>query len=190
MDLSWGPATDNVGVAQYRIERCQGAGCTIFSEIATTAATSYSNTGLSASTAYSYRVRAEDAVPNLGSYSNVASVTTSAVAPVEPLPALDSFNRPNENPLSDLGRWSNGVVGSGETGLRLVSNVLGGTKTTTCTAWRNNSTARTPRCGHGSRRVPARTTSSACMPAYNSRGRRRTTGTCCVRTSSRVPIRC
>jgi hypothetical protein len=83
-------------------------------------------------------VRAEDAVPNLGSFSNVASATTSNLDPVEPLPTLDSFNRRNENPLSDSGRWSNGVVGSVETGLRLVSNALGGTKTTTCTAWRNN----------------------------------------------------
>jgi hypothetical protein len=135
IDLSWPAATDNVGVALYRIERCQGAACASFSQIATTTGTTYSNTGLSASTSYSYRVRAEDAVPNLGGYSLVASATTPAV---EPLPTLDSFNRGNETPLSDSGRWSNGVVGSGETGLRLFSNVLGGTKTTTCTSWRNN----------------------------------------------------
>jgi hypothetical protein len=139
IDLSWQPAADNVGVAQYRIERCQGAGCASFAEIASTTATSYSNSGLSASTAYSYRVRAEDAVPNLGPYSNEASATTSALPPLEPLPTLDSFNRHNENPLSDAGRWSNGIIGSVETGLRVASNRLACTKTTTCTAWRNNS---------------------------------------------------
>jgi hypothetical protein len=83
-------------------------------------------------------VRAEDAVPNLGPYSNSASATTSVLTPVEPLGVLDAFNRPAERPLSDSGRWSNGVVGSGETGLRVVSNTLGCTRTTTCTAWRNN----------------------------------------------------
>jgi len=87
---------------------------------------------------YSYRVRAEDAVPNLGPYSNSASATTSVLAPLEPLPTLDSFNRRNENPLSDAGRWSNGIIGSVETGLRVASNRLACTKATTCTAWRNN----------------------------------------------------
>jgi hypothetical protein len=139
IDLSWQPATDNVGVAQYRIERCQSTSCTSFAEIASTAATSYSDSGLSASSDYSYRVRAEDAVPNLGAYSNEASATTSALPPLEPLPTLDSFNRRNENPLSDAGRWSNGIIGSVETGLRVASNRLACTKTTTCTAWRNSS---------------------------------------------------
>jgi hypothetical protein len=142
IDLSWGAASDNVAVTLYRIERCQGAGCSDFGEVATTAATSYANSALSASTSYSYRVRAQDAVPLLGPYSNTASATTAGgvVAPVEPLPTLDSFNRRNEKPLSDSGRWSNGIIGSAETGLRVVSNSLGCTRTTTCTAWRNNAT--------------------------------------------------
>ena len=73
INLSWPAATDNVAVTLYRVERCQGAGCSNFGEIGTTASTSYSDTGLSASTSYSYRVRAQDAVPNVGPYSNTAS---------------------------------------------------------------------------------------------------------------------
>ena len=138
IDLSWQPATDNVGVSRYRIERCQGAGCSSFSEIATTTATTYANSDLTASTSYSYRARAEDAALNLGPYSNEASATTSGIVPVEPLPTLDSFNRRNENPLSDSGSWFNGIIGSVETGLRLQANQLACSKTTTCTAWRNN----------------------------------------------------
>ena len=83
IDLSWGAATDNVAVGQYRIERCSGPSCGNFAEIATTTATSYSDPGLSASTPYSYRVRAEDtATPtaNSGLYSNLAFATTSAPA--------------------------------------------------------------------------------------------------------------
>ena len=140
IDLAWGPATDNVAVSLYRIERCSGAGCVDFTEIGTTAGTTFQSTDLSASTSYSYRVRAEDAVPNLGEYGNTASATTPSlvVPPLEPLPTIDSFNRRNENPLSDLERWSNGVNGAGETGLRVTSNALACGKTTTCTAWRNN----------------------------------------------------
>ena len=34
VNLSWTAATDNVAVTGYRVERCQGAGCSIFAEIA------------------------------------------------------------------------------------------------------------------------------------------------------------
>ena len=59
IDLSWGASTDNVGVTGYDIERCQGAGCTNFAQIATaTGTTSYKDTSVIASTSYTYRVRA------------------------------------------------------------------------------------------------------------------------------------
>src|SRR5262249_39901943 len=40
--------------------------------------TTFSDTGLTASTSYSYRVRATDAANNLSTYSNTASATTTA----------------------------------------------------------------------------------------------------------------
>jgi chitodextrinase len=79
VNLSWGAATDNVGVTGYRVERCQGDGCTTFAQIFTLSGTTFNNTGLTASTSYSYRVRAVDAAGNLGAYSSVASATTLAV---------------------------------------------------------------------------------------------------------------
>ncbi|HXD23802.1 MAG TPA: LamG-like jellyroll fold domain-containing protein [Gemmatimonadaceae bacterium] len=78
VNLSWTAATDNVGVTGYRVERCQGTSCTGFTQIATPSTTTYSNTGLTASTSYTYRVRAVDAAGNLGSYSNAASAMTQA----------------------------------------------------------------------------------------------------------------
>ncbi|HEU0246147.1 MAG TPA: fibronectin type III domain-containing protein [Gaiellaceae bacterium] len=84
IDLAWGAASDNASVVQYRIERCEGAGCSTFTEIATTTALSYPDSGLTPSTSYSYRVRAEDAVPLLGPYSNVASASTPAPPDTEP----------------------------------------------------------------------------------------------------------
>ncbi|MGC1660568.1 MAG: LamG-like jellyroll fold domain-containing protein, partial [Candidatus Acidiferrales bacterium] len=80
INLSWTASTDNVGVTGYLLERCQGSACASFSQIATPAGTTYSNTGLSASTSYSYRVRATDAAGNLSSYSNIATVMTPALA--------------------------------------------------------------------------------------------------------------
>ncbi|HET7766638.1 MAG TPA: fibronectin type III domain-containing protein, partial [Burkholderiales bacterium] len=81
IDLTWSAATDDVGVAGYRVESCGGAGCSNFVQIAALAATSFGSTGLAASTSYSYRVRAVDAAGNLGSYSSVATASTAAAPP-------------------------------------------------------------------------------------------------------------
>jgi serine protease len=80
INLSWGAATDSggSGLAGYKIERCQGSGCSNFAQIATTTTTSYSNTGLTAATSYSYRVRAYDGAGNNGGYSNTTSATTQS----------------------------------------------------------------------------------------------------------------
>ena len=57
INLSWNPSTDNVGVTGYQILR----GGT---QIGTSTTTTFSNTGLSPNTAYSYTVRAVDAAAN------------------------------------------------------------------------------------------------------------------------------
>src|SRR4030095_376754 len=81
IDLSWGAATDDVGVTGYRVERCTGASCSDFLQIATPTGTSFSDTGLTASTSYRYRVRAVDAAGNLGSFSNLSAATTPDTSP-------------------------------------------------------------------------------------------------------------
>ena len=50
VNLNWTASTDNVGVAGYRVERCQGTGCTNFAQVGTPTATSFSDTGLAPST--------------------------------------------------------------------------------------------------------------------------------------------
>ncbi|MDT7831619.1 endonuclease [Flavobacteriaceae bacterium S356] len=70
-DLSWTASTDNVAVTSYTIY--QGG-----SEIATSATNSYSVTGLTASTSYSFTVRANDAAANQSTDSNAANITTSS----------------------------------------------------------------------------------------------------------------
>ena len=71
VNLSWTAATDNVAVTGYRVERCQGAGCTTFAEIAAPSGTgtTYNDTTVVADSTYRYRVRATDAAPNLGPYT-------------------------------------------------------------------------------------------------------------------------
>ncbi len=58
---------------------------------------SYSDTGLTASTSYSYRVRATDAAGNLSSYSSTASATTSAAGS----PTIGSFT-PKTGPVGTV----------------------------------------------------------------------------------------
>ncbi len=71
INLSWGAATDNVGVTGYDIYR-NGA------KVGSSASTTYSDTGLTAATAYSYTVKAKDAAGNVSGASNTASATTQA----------------------------------------------------------------------------------------------------------------
>jgi hypothetical protein len=86
VNLSWTASTETGGtVANYLIERCQGTGCSNFAQVAITTATSFGDAGLTASTSYSYRVRAQDSANTLGPYSAVATTTTlPALAPTAP----------------------------------------------------------------------------------------------------------
>lgn len=76
INLSWGASTDNLGVAGYYIIR---NGVTIAQTSGT--ATTYSDSGLSPTTNYSYQVEAYDAANNTSDPSNTASVTTQSPAP-------------------------------------------------------------------------------------------------------------
>jgi glucose/arabinose dehydrogenase len=76
--LSWTASTDDSIVSNYLVERCQGAGCSNFAQVSTPLNNAFTDSGLSASTTYSYRVRAIDPSNNLSAYSNVSTITTSA----------------------------------------------------------------------------------------------------------------
>ena len=79
MNLLWTESTDNVGVTSYLVERCEGLGCSNFTQVATVPGTSntYNDKNLKAATVYTYRVRATDFACNLGDYSNTATATTT-----------------------------------------------------------------------------------------------------------------
>jgi chitodextrinase len=71
--VSWTAASDNVGVTGYQVSR-DGV------VVGTTAGTSFNDSGLTQSTAYSYTVKAYDAAGNYSAASSALSVTTSAAA--------------------------------------------------------------------------------------------------------------
>ncbi|GAA0593401.1 alkaline phosphatase [Kribbella sandramycini] len=69
--LSWTASTDNVGVTGYDVLR-NGT------QVATSETTSYTDTGLTGDTTYSYTVRARDLAGNVSGASTALSVKTSA----------------------------------------------------------------------------------------------------------------
>lgn len=78
IDLAWTPGTDAIGITETLIEQCTPSVCTPSVQVATSTPNTYSVTGLSPSTGYSFRVRHRDAADNRSTYSNTASAATTA----------------------------------------------------------------------------------------------------------------
>lgn len=76
VNLSWNASSDNVGVTGYDVFRATGSGA--FSQIATASGTSYTASGLAASTQYRFYVRARDAAGNTSGNSTTVTATTSS----------------------------------------------------------------------------------------------------------------
>ncbi|MFI7132622.1 cellulose binding domain-containing protein [Nonomuraea sp. NPDC050153] len=76
--LTWAASTDQggSGVAGYDVLRAPGASGGTFTQVGTSTATSFSDTGLTPSTTYRYQVRARDGAGNTSPVSNTAQVTT------------------------------------------------------------------------------------------------------------------
>jgi chitinase len=77
VSLNWSPSVDNVGVSSYRIYKDS-------TYVASTTSTSYTITGLSSSTAYTFYVKAKDDIGNFSPSSNVITVTTASSTVVVP----------------------------------------------------------------------------------------------------------
>jgi len=119
INLSWPAATDNVGVTGYGIERCLGASCSTFAQIATSTGTSYANAGLAAGTTYRYRVRATDAAGNLGAYSPIATATTASAPDTTPPAAPASLTATASGSSSINLSWPAATDNVGVTGYRV-----------------------------------------------------------------------
>jgi Galactose oxidase-like, Early set domain/Bacterial Ig domain/Fibronectin type III domain len=91
INLSWAASSGGGAVTGYRVERCQGAGCSNFAQVGTPTSTTFADSGLLASTSYSYQVRA-NGPGGLSGYSNVASATTPAPPPPSSTPTSVQVN--------------------------------------------------------------------------------------------------
>ena len=74
--LTWTASTDDTGVTGYEILRAPGAMGGTFTQVDTSATTSFTDTGLSPDTTYRYQVRARDAAGNVSPVSNTVQITT------------------------------------------------------------------------------------------------------------------
>ncbi|MGW5355965.1 discoidin domain-containing protein, partial [Streptomyces sp. NPDC004031] len=75
VSLAWTASTDNTGVTGYQVRRVGGGTTT---PAGSTTGTSFTVTGLTAATAYTFDVVASDAAGNTSAGSNQVSVTTDA----------------------------------------------------------------------------------------------------------------
>ncbi len=187
----WQAATDNVGVSEYRVERCAGRGLLeLLRRSRRRAATSYSDTGLSRVD----RLLLSGAGRGCGPEPRGRTRTSlrrrrwrRAVTRRSRWRCSTDFNRANESPLSGGGKWSNGVNGSNETGLRVVSNALSCSKSTSCASWWNVGQfgPDTEVWGHDHDAAGAMGISFGCMCGSSSRARWRSMRTCCGRIRCR-----
>ncbi|WP_339888837.1 reprolysin-like metallopeptidase [uncultured Flavobacterium sp.] len=124
-NLSWSGATDNIGVTGYDVYK--GAAL-----LGSTTSTSYAVTGLTASTAYTFSIKAKDAAGNISVSSNVVNVTTLAnagdtTAPSTPTSLTASGTTQTTTNLSWTASTDNvGVTGYDiYSGASLLGNVAG-----------------------------------------------------------------
>lgn len=77
INLSWQASTDNIGVNGYDVYRAIGTGSA--QKVSSVSSTSFGDTNLSATTKYSYYIRAHDAAGNFSQLSTTVAATTQAV---------------------------------------------------------------------------------------------------------------
>jgi hypothetical protein len=115
INLSWSPSTDNVAVSGYKVFRDS-------SKIATTAASTYSDTGLLPGTTHTYRVSAFDASGNESAQSASASATTTGQGGNSVI-ALDSASRSTNGNDVNVISWSHTIGVNGSNSVLIVGAV-------------------------------------------------------------------
>lgn len=104
INLTWSTSTDNVSVAGYKIYRCASSGCAPTIQTATSTTNSFSDVGLTASTAYTYAVVAYDATGNTSAQSGTVQVATTAVLDATK-PTISDVQTSNITPFAATITW-------------------------------------------------------------------------------------
>jgi hypothetical protein len=161
VNLTWTASTDNVGVIGYNILR-NGT------QVGTSPTASYSDTGLSGSTAYSYTVEALDAASNVSSPSSSVSITT----PAQPAaPSVSSFGASSATITSGQSTtlsWS--VSGSPVPTLSIsgVGTVTGTSVSVSPTATTTYTLTATNSAGSATKQVTVTVTAATVAPSISS----------------------
>ena len=113
--LSWSGATDNVGVTGYDVYK----GGVL---LGATASTSYAVSGLTASTAYVFTVKAKDAAGNVSVASNTINVTTLAVPVDTTAPTAATLSASGTTSNTTSLAWSGATDNVGVTGYDVYQN--------------------------------------------------------------------
>lgn len=80
--LTWTASTDDVGISGYTLQRCQGSGCSSFSQLTTAVtAITYTDSVVSQAVSYSYRVLATNTASEQSPWSNTATATAPVTTP-------------------------------------------------------------------------------------------------------------
>ena len=160
INLAWTDGSANE--TGFKIERCTGAGCSDFAQVATVTAnvTSYSDTGLAGATSYSYRVRAYNGAGDSG-YTNTASATTLA-APAPPAAPMNLVATAVSRNQINLG-WTDGSTN--ELGFKIER-----CKGTICTNFAQIATVGTGVTSYSNTGLNKNTTYRYRVRAYNASG--------------------
>lgn len=125
-NLSWSGATDNVAVTGYDVYR----GTTL---LGSTSSTTYAVSGLTASTTYTFTVKAKDAAGNVSVDSNSVSVTTLAPVVDTTAPTAPTLSASGTTPTTTNLSWTGATDNVGVTGYDVYrgTTLLGSTTTAT-----------------------------------------------------------
>ncbi len=124
--LSWSGATDNVAVTAYDVYK-DGV------LLGSTASTTYAVSGLTASTAYVFTVKAKDAAGNASVASNSVAVTTLAPVPDTTAPTAPTLSASGTTLTTTTLSWSGATDNLAVTGYNVYKDgvLLGSTAATT-----------------------------------------------------------
>jgi beta-glucanase (GH16 family)/uncharacterized protein YjdB/chitodextrinase len=128
VSLSWTGSTDNVAVTGYEV--FVNSETTPRVTVTTTTATI---PGLAANTAYAFRVRAKDAVPNYSGYSNTLTVTTSNTTDTTPPTTPSGLASPSKTNSSVSLAWTGSTDNVAVTGYEVYVNTETTPRTTVTT---------------------------------------------------------
>lgn len=155
IDLSWADNSSNE--TGFKVERAPAAGGP-WAQIGTTAGAAFASTGLTGSTTYFYRARAYNGSGD-SAYSNTASATTQAGATLPAPPASLSASGVSSSEIRLT--WAD--ASSNESGFKVE-------RSTATSGWAQVATAAANATGHTDGGLPASSSYSYRVRAYNTQG--------------------